>query len=224
VPAGSVHPRLLDDLRRLLPDFSDLFSPMERRVDRGPGAQEFGLAIFARRSLLLCESGQIPLVPVPRERASSGAGWESVGARPLQYCRIRLGEQDVWIGNVHGAPQPAHKLDTEERLEQTRRILEWLDGRRGEVVLVGDFNLLPDTESIALLERRLRSLIREYAIATTRSRLNPYRGTPREQKYADYAFVSAGISVSGFEVPDVAVSDHLPLILTLSSVGATCGR
>lgn len=83
------------------------------------------------------------------------------------------------------------------------------------MILAGDFNLLPDTESIAMLGRRLRDLVREYAVPTTRSRLNPYRGTPREQKFADYIFfVSPSLQVHDFAVPDLLVSDHLPLILS----------
>ena len=34
------------------------------------------------------------------------------------------------------------------------------------------------------------------------------------QEFADYAFVSPGIRVVDFVVPDLPVSDHLPLILS----------
>jgi endonuclease/exonuclease/phosphatase family metal-dependent hydrolase len=83
-------------------------------------------------------------------------------------------------------------------------------------VLIGDFNLLPETESVRLLEAGLSNLVIERAIPSTRSRLNPYYGTPQEQPHADYAFISPGLRVTGFEVPDVAISDHLPLILDLA--------
>ena len=56
----------------------------------------------------------------------------------------------------------------------------------------------------------------ERGIPTTRSRLNPYFGTPQEQPHADYAFVSPELQVADFMVPDVQISDHLPMILDLT--------
>ena len=34
-----------------------------------------------------------------------------------------------------------------------------------------------------------------------------------EQKFADYVFVSKDVKVKNFEVPNIEISDHLPLIL-----------
>ncbi len=75
--------------------------------------------------------------------------------------------------------------------------------------MIGDFNLFPDTESIAMLERSgLQNLIRQYGITSTRTHYYS-----RKEKYADYAFVSEGIDVGDFKIlPDV-VSDHSPLYL-----------
>jgi endonuclease/exonuclease/phosphatase family metal-dependent hydrolase len=81
--------------------------------------------------------------------------------------------------------------------------------------LIGDFNLLPETESVRLLAAGLRNLVIERAIPSTRSRLNPYYGTPQEQPHADYAFTSPGLQVADFQVPDAEISDHLPMILDL---------
>jgi endonuclease/exonuclease/phosphatase family metal-dependent hydrolase len=100
-------------------------------------------------------------------------------------------------------------------VEQSRAIRRVLDAHDGPVALVGDFNLLPETESVHLLEDGLRNLVIERGIPSTRSRLNPYFGTPQEQPHADYAFVSPGLRVAEFQVPDLQISDHLPMILTL---------
>src|SRR5581483_5983638 len=134
-------------------------------------------------------------------------------ARPLQLTRLDASGGSLLIGNYHGIARPGTKLDTEDRLTQSHVLRRVLVAHAGPVVLIGDFNLLPDTESIHLLERDFRNLVLERAIPTTRSRLNPYHGTPEEQPHADYAFVSAGLPVVDFQVPDVAVSDHLPLLL-----------
>ena len=54
------------------------------------------------------------------------------------------------------------------------------------------------------------SKVKEYQISTTRSPL--YRNFA-EMKFADYTLVSPGIEVKTFLVPQVEVSDHLPMIL-----------
>jgi endonuclease/exonuclease/phosphatase family metal-dependent hydrolase len=89
-------------------------------------------------------------------------------------------------------------------------------------MVMGDFNLLPETESVRKIERAgYRNLISEFAITTTRGslvkKMHPEYGVGPFgfQEYADYAFVTPGIRVGSFEVPDVPVSDHLPLILTI---------
>jgi endonuclease/exonuclease/phosphatase family metal-dependent hydrolase len=226
-PVPSDGPRryaLLRDLAELLPGFRAYFTPIERRAGTSmdPAGIEAGLATFVRERVVVAEHGHVPLIP--HTRALAGPAWETTGYRPLQYVRLALDGGSLVLGNLHGTAEPGSKLDTPERLEQSARVLEFLRAQAGEVVLCGDFNLLPETASISMLERRYRNLVREYRIATTRSRLNPYFGTPQEQQHADYAFVSAGISVHDFRVPDVAISDHLPLILSFDVGGVIAGH
>ena len=87
---------------------------------------------------------------------------------------------------------------------------------------MGDFNLLPQTESVRILEYGRRNLISDFNIPTTRSRLNPYYGTPQEQPHANFAFVTPGVQVESFAVPDIEVSDHLPMLMTIRSPDITC--
>ena len=69
------------------------------------------------------------------------------------------------------------------------------------------YNLLPGTESVHMLEESgMRNLIREYGVTSTRSSFYT-----KPEKFADYAFVSSGVSVTDFKVLPDAVSDHLAL-------------
>ena len=73
----------------------------------------------------------------------------------------------------------------------------------------GDFNLLPDTQSIKKLENfGLRNLVKEYNITSTRTSFYT-----KSEKFADYAFVSSEIAVKDFKVLPDEVSDHSPLYL-----------
>jgi len=76
-------------------------------------------------------------------------------------------------------------------------------------VLCGDFNLLPDTESLKRLEGiGLRNLIKEYGITSTRTSFYD-----KPAKFADYALVSEGIEVKDFKILPDEVSDHSPMYL-----------
>jgi endonuclease/exonuclease/phosphatase family metal-dependent hydrolase len=83
----------------------------------------------------------------------------------------------------------------------------------GPKIICGDFNILPDTESVAILENGMRNLVKEFAIESTRTPLYRHYNNPDEPNFADYVFVSPDVNVMKFTVlPDV-VSDHSPLLL-----------
>ncbi len=206
---------LLEELSKVLDNFSYSFTPMlkgflydEERVDFD---LEGGIAVFYRKSLNLeLVAGKKVLshsIPIDRE------GEQSCSIQ-LQIIDFRIaGKKDLTIINTHGITYPVDKLDSDERILQSRTIINVLKEKNGEIIVTGDFNLLPETSSIKILGDVLRNLISEFNIENTRSVLTNYRGKPGEQKFADYTFVSEGIKVKSFEVPDLNVSDHLPMIL-----------
>ncbi|MCX6712734.1 MAG: endonuclease/exonuclease/phosphatase family protein, partial [Candidatus Vogelbacteria bacterium] len=98
--------------------------------------------------------------------------------------------------------------DTLERLEQSRKIKAFMDSVDSPKILCGDFNLLPDTESLKIIEGGLRNLIREYGVTSTRTSFYT-----KPDKFADYVFVSPEIKVVDFKVLPDEVSDHSPLLL-----------
>ena len=59
----------------------------------------------------------------------------------------------------------------------------------------------------------MTNLIKKYNIKTTRHKLYPGF---ENNKFADFVFVSKGIKIKNFQVPNIAVSDHLPMILEFS--------
>jgi endonuclease/exonuclease/phosphatase (EEP) superfamily protein YafD len=135
----------------------------------------------------------------------------------MQWLFLESNEgKKVVITNLHGLWEQSIKGDTELKLEQSKRIikvLQYLKTRfASEIIMAGDFNLLPSTESIRMIELfGLRNLITEYGIIDTRTEY--YK---KELRYADYVFVSSGITVNTFKVlPDI-VSDHAPLQLNFS--------
>ena len=171
--------------------------------------ENYGLLMMVRKSLHVLEEGE--------RFVHEHKGYEPVGdvgnhARNIQYVTIKTEAGPVTIINFHGLWNGKGKTDCEERLVQSARIIEFLRDRDEPIVLCGDFNLLPDTESLTSLERTgLRNLVMEYNITSTRTSFYEW-----PEKYADYILISEGIQAQEFEVLPDEVSDHAPLLLDFS--------
>jgi len=133
----------------------------------------------------------------------------------LQHAVVKTSQGPRRVAHVHGLGRPGSKLDTLARMEQSSSIVAFLSEQRLPTILCGDFNLMPETESIAMIERfPMRNLIKEFQITDTRGAFNRKKYSLEElQFFADYIFVSPEVVVRTFVVPEKTVSDHLPLIL-----------
>lgn len=133
-------------------------------------------------------------------------------------CTMRMADGTRFaVTNVYGVPQPGHKLDTPERLLLTRELIA--QGRESDSprVLIGDFNLLPEAQSIReFVGQGYRDLIDEFRIPTTRNERAWKRYPDNPQLFADYAFVRGESMAYDLAVDDVTVSDHLPLRLEVT--------
>jgi endonuclease/exonuclease/phosphatase family metal-dependent hydrolase len=132
--------------------------------------------------------------------------------RKLQWIELEIKGKNLLLANVHLTHRPEGKSDSEKRLQQSQTVINFLAMFDCPKILAGDFNLLPDTESIAMIEKAgMRNLVKEYGISATRTEL--YRHFKDGPKFADYIFVSSEIRVNECRVlPDV-VSDHSPIFL-----------
>lgn len=202
---------LLSRIREVLPNYRVTFAANSIGASVGgkpvgPEQVRYGNAVLVRDDLGV---GEYRASPIVTRTYSLGQGVARY-VHTLQVLVVGVGGCGIKIGNFHGLPLPGDKLDTPTRLVQSMRLLE---AAHDVDVLCGDFNLDPNTTSVAMLETHWRNLIREFAVPSTRSGLNPYRGTPQEQRFADYAFVSDAIAADRFRALDAQVSDHLALLL-----------
>jgi endonuclease/exonuclease/phosphatase family metal-dependent hydrolase len=165
----------------------------------------YGQAIFIKKGIQVEEEGSIFIFenPAPAKRG--------LHSRNLEFVRIQHAGEPLVIANVHGLWNGMGKTDSDARLEQSRRIRDFIKGRQEQVIVVGDFNLNPDTESIAIASEGMRNLIAEYGITSTRTSHYEKPG-----KYADYALVSPGVNVADFKVLPDEVSDHAALYLEIA--------
>lgn len=209
--------RILNEVDELLDGFTMRFAEADEGFDEvGPVAFPitWGQATFVRDDIQILEDGAIMVHPGdPRFRE------EFDYRHILQHIRLQTDAGPLTVCNVHATPRPGSKVDTPERLKQSKRIRALLDEVSDPLIVTGDFNLMPDTKSVAMLEENLENLIKTHEIKTTRGSLNPYFGTPLQQDFADYTLISPEIEVKDFGVPDAKISDHLPMILEFSFTG-----
>lgn len=168
---------------------------------------QWGVAMFLKNDLDIKQIGDVFIVGNYERNHEPGRRTP----RNLQYAVLGMGNEEVTVAHLHGLWNGKGKTDSDERIGQSREIKRFTDSQNGKLVLLGDFNLLPETQSLSMLEERLVNLIKTNNIQSTRSKLYL-----KPERFADYTFVSPDVRVNSFEVPEVDVSDHLPMILDFS--------
>lgn len=130
--------------------------------------------------------------------------------RNLLHVVVDNKGKDLHILTHHGHHVPNHKKGNEETLRQCNQIAEYIKGLRGEIILTGDFNLEPNSESMEKINKILRNLAIETQLTTTRTPLT------HKTEVCDYIFVNEEVRVKSFNALDDVVSDHKALILEFS--------
>ncbi len=189
------------DISSALPDFEPLFHPHY--------GDNYGLMMLVKKELEIKNSGEVfvyrhkgfepPLSDIGRH------------ARNIQYATVSTKDGDVTIVNFHGLWNGKGKGDSEERIEQSDKILEFLKALNNPFVLCGDFNLTPETESLKKFEESgLKNMIKEYGVTSTRTSYYD-----KDERFADYIFTSPELKEASFEVLPDEVSDHAPLLIEI---------
>ncbi len=173
-----------------------------------------GKAIFIRKDITIISRSEL-LISGDKSETILEKDFSNLPIT-LQCVELNMSGKLLTVYNFHGTSFPGSKLDTKKRLKQSAIILDFLKLKKGPIILIGDFNLLPQTQSIKILEENYRNLIKEFNIERTRSDLSSYAKGDDFQKFADYTFVSKDIEIKNFEVPIIEISDHLPMLLEFS--------
>lgn len=203
-----MHADIYGELAKNLPQHTGYFAPHLQNYDLG-GKVDFdlkaGLAIYIKRNIEVKECKDIFIY---RDGIELLANDITTIPRNLQYISFTVNNNNYLISHFHGIWYPKTKIDTTDRVKLVQKIKEFLSKSEARKILCGDFNLLPTTKSMKILEEGMVNLISKYAIKTTRNK--HYK---RKEKHADYVLVSPNTIVEQFTVIDKLVSDHLPLLL-----------
>jgi endonuclease/exonuclease/phosphatase (EEP) superfamily protein YafD len=87
------------------------------------------------------------------------------------------------------------------------QIADYITTLSGPVILAGDFNLAPHSESLEVINKQLRNLSVEFKLETTRTFLTS------KVEVCDYIFVNGAVKVTKFLALEDIASDHKALVL-----------
>src|SRR3989338_6365232 len=182
------------------------YESLKDKIDQTHVMNDYGLMMLIKKDLSVIEEGE---VFVHHFKGYLPEGDIGTHARNVQYVTIETPQGNRTIMNFHGLWNGQGKTDTPDRLAQSDRIIELIKSIDNPVVLCGDFNLTPETESLKKFEMLgLRNLIRENNITSTRTSFYT-----KPEKFADYTLVSPEILVNKFQVLPDEVSDHAAMYL-----------
>lgn len=127
--------------------------------------------------------------------------------RALQHVIVENGGQQINVLNHHGYHLHSHKNGDGETVRQCGIIADYARNLEGPTVLCGDFNLVPDSPSLELINKVLVNHVKERSILTTRTPLT------HKTEACDFIFTSPDLEVKNFQVLDDIASDHKALTI-----------
>ncbi|MGF6171737.1 endonuclease/exonuclease/phosphatase family protein [Ensifer sp. 4252] len=207
---------LFDEICTALPDHDGYFCPTARgELSDGDRSihSEFGLATFVRKSC--------PIIGQALDfvhGSFSPNGWGEHPRARNAHCLRLFNYEDgfsITIAQVHGLRDTNGKGDTPERQKQADALVQLIGRvwpRNERLIVCGDFNVLPDSTTVAALGTLgLSDLVTGRGHTDTRT---SYYGKPG--RFADYMLATPDVDVIGFDVVEQPeVSDHRALLLDL---------
>jgi endonuclease/exonuclease/phosphatase family metal-dependent hydrolase len=186
------------------PTFFDVDVPGAERVDQGN-------AVLSRFPL---QSREPIFYDVPYgERQNTPAGFP-FNPRNLQRVTAEIHGQTVYLFNTQGI-WGLDGGDTDRRLQMSQKIVNEIKDV-SPVILAGDFNVKPNTQTIYNIEKHLQNVFKDELVTSFNMnwKTNPGYATA----VVDMVFVSPTIRVTSHHCPQLDISDHLPLVCELELV------
>lgn len=131
--------------------------------------------------------------------------------RNMLHSRVHVNGLALDLLNIHGI-WDFHGNDSPYREQMLRVILEKIKDKN-RVLLAGDFNMFPTTVCIDTIEKHLINVFKDEFVTT----FNLKHKDPAAfgSSVVDMMFISSEIKVVNHYMPDVDISDHMPLIAEL---------
>lgn len=123
--------------------------------------------------------------------------------RSVAIVKIKCGQKSFTLANVHGA-YSTNKVDTSRSLKQSQYLINLKKRVKGPFILAGDFNVIPNTKSIRILNQHYGNMTKKFSIITT---------LPGKKIMAiDNYFINHKIKPLALQTYQTTISDHLPIL------------
>lgn len=185
--------------------------------DDGKTAGEFS-ALFYKKQYKLLDSGTFWLSPTPEKPSK---GWDAALNRVCTYARFKGKKgKKFWVFNTHFD----HRGQV-ARVESVKVILAQiaaLNTKNEPVILMGDFNLPPESEAIQQVTGTLNDTYTSSELPPfgPKGTFNAFSWTQDINRRIDYIFVSSDIQVKHMAILTDSKeqrypSDHFPVLAKL---------
>jgi endonuclease/exonuclease/phosphatase family metal-dependent hydrolase len=127
--------------------------------------------------------------------------------RNMQHAEIKINNNKLNVFNTQGV-WGKDSADNEDRLKMSEAIVQNIKDKEN-VILCGDFNITPETQTIGNIEKYLKNIFKG-EIKTSfnvKQKTNPIFSS----LVVDMIFASHNLKIVNYYCPKVDVSDHLPL-------------
>ncbi len=152
--------------------------------------------------------------PVKLAFAESEKGFPTA-PRHLIVATCDFNGTDIRVMSWHAA-WTAPPTDTEETLRQAEMVRDYLvDLNKGKrpFLLGGDLNSTPDRRTIQMIsEVAINTMVNTSIVSTLHPKI--HKISPKDL-LVDYVFTSKHFELKSIRVPEVTVSDHLPVVTVL---------
>jgi len=169
---------------------------------------EAGNAIFSLFPIIESDATffDVPFGEVNNYETSGGDFSQT--PRNLQRAMIPVGNTHVNVFNTQGI-WGKDVLDNDRRLAMCQTITDAVRGKQ-HTILAGDFNVISESKSIAIIENQLTNVFK----GTIDGTFNPKQAKKKftTNTTVDMVFASSDLKLLDFYRPDVDVSDHFPLV------------
>lgn len=205
--------RSIEILRKNLPNYYYHFAPEFLHI-RKEGKINMGNAIFSK--FPITKTGSV-FYDTPYGEYEAYIRHDnkfdfSILPRNLEYAQVKLNGAILNLFNTHGI-WGLHGNDTERRLRMGQTIINQIKDKKN-VILAGDFNLFPTTQTVKNIEKYLKNVFDDQLPTTFNMKLKPHPGDYANSA-VDMIFTSKNIRVLNKYCPKVDVSDHFPLVCVL---------
>ncbi|MCR4324476.1 MAG: endonuclease/exonuclease/phosphatase family protein [Candidatus Curtissbacteria bacterium] len=177
---------------------------------------EFGNAVFSKyevtkhKVLVLKE-----FRPVTWEELEATEGRPGINPQVEKHAVdaiVDVGGTKIHVVSWHGA-WVSHAEDSPESIRQAQIVADYLETLEDPFIVAGDLNVGPQTETIGLINKVANNLMMNSGVRQT-THPTVHKIAPRGY-LIDYIFTSSHFKVKSLKVPEIIVSDHLPVVAEL---------